>query len=226
MTTSILETIRLETGPQPTVSIIWMHGLGADGQDFVPIVGQLNLSQCPAIRFIFPHAPTRPITINGGYVMRGWYDIVHPDLKQLEDEQGVRASQVAIEQLIAQEIEQGIPADRIILAGFSQGSAMALHTGIRYPKKLAGILALSGYIPLGEQVAVERSVANQAIPIFMAHGIDDLIVSMQRAKQSRDLLQGLHYAIEWHEYPMQHSVCFEEVRDIGHWLQRIIPALE
>jgi phospholipase/carboxylesterase len=220
--TQLLETIQIETAPNPTVSVIWMHGLGADGNDFVPIVRELNLSGCPAIRFIFPHAPTMPVTINGGYVMRAWYDILGVDLIRREDETGLRKSQKSIEDLIANEKARGIPAERIILAGFSQGCAMTLQTGLRYPEKLAGLICLSGYLPLHTTVSEERSPANQATPIFMAHGEIDPVVPFQRAEQSREILKGLGYNIEWQQYPMQHSVCLEEIEAIGDWLRKVL----
>jgi phospholipase/carboxylesterase len=217
-----LETIQVETGPNPTVSIIWLHGLGADGHDFVPIVRELDLAGCPAIRFVFPHAPMMPVTINNGYVMRAWYDILGVDLVRREDEAGLRKSQAMIERLIEQEKTRGTPANRILLAGFSQGCAMTLQTGLRYPEKLAGLLCLSGYLPLHTTIATERHAANQATPIFMAHGRGDPIVPIQRSEQSRDILKSLGYAVEWHEYLMPHSVCAEEIDDIGAWLKRVL----
>jgi phospholipase/carboxylesterase len=220
--TSLLDTIELESSPNPTVSVIWMHGLGADGNDFVPIVKELNLSDCPGIRFIFPHAATMPVTINGGYVMRAWYDILGTDIAKREDETGLRVSQKRIEQLIEREKTRGIPANRIILAGFSQGCAMALQVGLRFPEKLAGLLCLSGYVPLRDTVASERHSANQDTPIYLAHGRADPVIPMQRAEQSRDLLLQLGYKLEWHEYMMQHSVCAEEVEDISTWLQTVL----
>lgn len=216
---TLLDTIELESAPNPSVAIIWMHGLGADANDFVPIVKELNLNGCPGIRFVFPNAPTIPVTINGGYVMRAWYDILGLDLANREDENGLRSSQEAINQLIAREIARGIPAHRIVLAGFSQGCAMALQTGLRYPETLGGLICLSGYLPLHTKVAAERHAANQATPIFMAHGRVDPVVSVQRAEQSRELLKELGYSIEWHDYMMQHSVCEEEIMDISNWLQ-------
>ena len=222
MTTALLETIQIESAPNPTVSVIWMHGLGADGADFVPIVQELDLSGCPGIRFIFPHAPTMPVTINGGYVMRAWYDILGTDLVKREDEAGLRKSQAAIEALIAQEKSRGIAADRIILAGFSQGCAMTLQTGLRHPEKLAGLLCLSGYVPINATLAAERNAANQNTPIFMAHGRGDPVIPIDRAEKSRDLLKALGYSVEWHEYMMQHSVCPEEIDDISAWLKRVL----
>lgn len=222
MSTSLLETIQIETAPNPAVAVIWMHGLGADGSDFVPIVRELDLSGCPPIRFVFPHAPAIPVTINGGYVMRAWYDILGTDLAKREDEKGLRTSQTAIERLIEQEKSRGIAANRIVLAGFSQGCAMAIQTGLRYPEKLAGLLCLSGYVPLHAVIDAERHRANHETPIFMAHGRGDQVIPIDRAEKSRDLLQSLGYSVEWHEYLMQHSVCAEEIDDISAWLQRIL----
>lgn len=222
MTQILLETIQIDTTPNPSVAVIWMHGLGADGNDFVPIAHELNLNNCPGIRFIFPHAPSIPVTINGGYVMRAWYDILGADLVKREDEAGLRKSQKAIELLIANEKERGIAADHIILAGFSQGCAMVLQTGLRYPEKLAGLLCLSGYVPIHATLAAERSPANQTTPIFMAHGRADPVIPIHRAEQSRDLLQSLGYSVQWHEYMMQHAVCEEEIDHIGNWIRQII----
>lgn len=217
-----LETIEIESAPNPTASVIWLHGLGADGNDFVPIVRELDLTGCPAIRFVFPHADAIPVTVNGGYVMRAWYDILGADIAKREDETGLRKSQIAIEALIANEVARGIPANRIILAGFSQGCAMTLQTGLRHPEKLAGLLCLSGYVPLHEVIAAERHPANQHTPIFLVHGRSDPIIPIQRAEQSRDLLASLGYRVEWHEYMMQHSVCAEEIDDISAWLKRVL----
>lgn len=217
-----LSTITVETASNPTVSIIWMHGLGADGNDFVPIVKELDLSGCGAIRFVFPNAPRIPVTVNGGYVMPAWYDIRSSDLVNREDEAGLRSSQAAIEALIEIELARG--AKKIILAGFSQGCAMTLQTGLRYAKTLAGLICLSGYLPLHQVVAQERSVASQTVPIFMAHGSLDPVVPFDRALQSRDILNNLGYHIEWHEYAMQHTVTMEELVDIGNWLRQVLAA--
>jgi phospholipase/carboxylesterase len=222
MSNSTLETIQIETAPNPTVSVIWLHGLGADGSDFVPIVSELDLRGCPPIRFVFPHAPTMPVTINNGYVMRAWYDILEMDLARREDEAGLRKSQSLVEQLIAQEKARGIPANRIILAGFSQGCAMTLQTGLRHPEKLAGLLGLSGYLPIHATVPNERHSANHDTPIFLAHGKDDPIVPIESAEKSRDMLRKLGYQVEWHEYMMPHSVCEEEIEDIGAWFRRVL----
>ena len=221
---SLLETVEIATGDHPEAAVIWMHGLGADGNDFVPIVRELDLSECPAIRFVFPHAETMPVTINNGYVMRAWYDILGMDLVRREDEVGLRKSQQQIEQLIAREIERGIPAERIILAGFSQGCAMTLQTGLRYSKKLAGMLCLSGYLPLADKLPAECSGANRSTPIFMAHGRVDPVVQIARAETSRDFLTSLGYAVEWKDYSMPHSVCEEEIDDIGQVITRWLNA--
>jgi phospholipase/carboxylesterase len=219
---NLLEHIQVETGPNPTAAIIWMHGLGADGNDFVPLVQELDYTGLPAIRFVFPHANTMPVTINGGYVMRAWYDITGAELTRREDESGLRASQRSIEELIAREKERGIPASKIILAGFSQGCAMTLQAGLRHPEQLAGMLCLSGYLPLADKTAAERTAESLSVPIFMAHGRQDPVVPFARAEQSRDVLKSLGYQVEWHEYMMQHSLCIEEVRDINAWLRKVL----
>jgi phospholipase/carboxylesterase len=220
--TELLETIDVETAPNPEVAIIWMHGLGADGNDFVPLVRELDLSGLPAIRFVFPHADTMPVTINGGYVMRAWYDVFDRDLVRRDDEDGLRASQLQVEALIAREKARGIPASRIILAGFSQGCAMTLQTGLRHPDTLAGLMCLSGYLPLTDKVAAERTEASLATPIFMVHGRQDGVIPVARAEQSRDLLKAMGYQVEWHEYMMQHSLCSEEVDHISAWLKNVL----
>jgi phospholipase/carboxylesterase len=218
----LLEHIEIDTTPEPEAAIIWMHGLGADGNDFVPLVQELDYTGLPGIRFVFPHANTMPVTVNGGYVMRAWYDITGADLTRREDENGLRASQRDIEALIAREKARGIPASRIILAGFSQGCAMTLQTGLRHPEKLAGMLCLSGYLPLADKVAAERSAESGQVPVFMAHGRQDPVVPLARAEQSRDLLKSLGYQVEWHEYMMQHSLCVEEIREINAWLRKVL----
>jgi phospholipase/carboxylesterase len=207
------------------MSVIWMHGLGADGNDFVPIVNELGLSRAPPIRFIFPHAAMRPVTINNGHVMRAWYDITLGDLEgnsRKADERGVRESQAAIEALIARERERGIASKHVLLAGFSQGGAMALHTGLRHADALAGVMALSTYLPLVESFAKEAAPENAKTPVFMAHGTADPVVPHGMGTRSRDLLEQAGYDLEWHEYPMPHSVCLEEVRDIGAWLRKAL----
>lgn len=222
MTHKPLETIEIETAPDPSVSVIWLHGLGADGNDFVPIVRELDLAGCPAIRFVFPHAPVMPVTINNGYMMRAWYDILGVDIAGREDEPGLRKSQTMVEHLITQEKARGIPAARIILAGFSQGCAMTLQTGLRHPEPLAGLLCLSGYLPVHASLPAERHGANHDTPIFLAHGRTDPIIPIDRAEKSRDMLLALGYQVEWHEYMMPHSVCAEEIADIGAWLRRVL----
>ncbi|AKJ26713.1 alpha/beta hydrolase [Caldimonas brevitalea] len=219
-----LDAIEIETAPHPTATVIVLHGLGADGQDFVPIAGELDLTSVGPVRFVLPHAPTRPVTINGGYVMRAWYDILGVDLARREDEAGLRASQAQIEALIAREEARGIPASRIVLAGFSQGCAMALLTGLRYGKRLGGLVGLSGYLPLAAQTAAERSDANAEVPIFLAHGRVDGVVPFHRATASRDVLRELGYAVDWHEYHMEHTVCLEEIADLNRWLDGVLGA--
>lgn len=220
--TALLPDIQIETAPNPSAAVIWLHGLGADGNDFAGLVPELDLSGCPAIRFIFPHAPSMPVTINGGYVMPAWYDIRGADLTSRQDEAGIRASERAITALMEREIARGIPAKNIVLAGFSQGCAMALHTGLRFPQALAGIMALSGYLPLAEHFATERAPANARTPIFMAHGNQDPVVDPARGAASRDLLARLGYPVEWHSYPMPHSVHPHEVADIAVFLTRVL----
>jgi phospholipase/carboxylesterase len=222
---TLLEAIEIETAPNPSAAVIWMHGLGADGNDFAPMVPELRIANAPAIRFIFPHAPMMPVTINNGYVMRAWYDVSFGDLEgktKQADEKGVRASQAAIEQLIAREVSRGIATEKIVVAGFSQGGAIALQTGLRHTNKLAGIMALSTYLPLAHTLAAEAAPANRSIPVFYAHGTHDAVIPMALAKTSRDVLAAGGYPVEWHEYPMQHSVCIEEVGDIGNWLSRAL----
>lgn len=222
--TDLLHTVELQTGDNPTASVIWMHGLGADANDFVPIVPELDLRGCPDIRFVFPNAPQIPVTLNGGYVMPAWYDIAAAgtDIQRREDEQGLRQSQLQIEALIAREIERGVTPEKIVIAGFSQGCAMTLQVGLRYSKRLAGLMCLSGYLPLADKIADERHAANQDTPIFMAHGTADPVVPLQRAEQSRSVLQQLGYKIEWHDYWMQHSVSPQEVSDIARWLRQVL----
>jgi phospholipase/carboxylesterase len=215
-----LAAIEIETGKNPAASIIWLHGLGADGNDFAPIVPELRLPKT-AIRFVFPHAPVQPVTINGGMRMRAWYDI-SDGANRREDERGVRASQVLIETLIGREKERGTKAERLVLAGFSQGGAIALQTGLRHPERIAGIMALSTYVPVGETLTAEASAANRDVPIFMAHGSYDPVIPLGRAEQSRGLLQSLGYPVEWREYGMPHSVCPEELADIGVWLGKVL----
>ena len=220
-----LETLEGATGEHPVASVIVLHGLGADGSDFVPVAEALDLSAVGAVRFVFPHAPVRPVTINGGYRMRAWYDILGADLQRREDEAGLRESARAIAALIDRERERGIAAHRIVLAGFSQGCAMTLLTGLRYPERLAGLAGMSGYLPLADSTAAERSEANRDVPIFLAHGSEDEIVAPARGRASRDALAALGHAVEWHEYPMEHSVCPEEIGALNQWLLRVLGAL-
>ncbi len=217
-----LEVIEAQTGDKPVATILIMHGLGADGRDFLPIAEQLDLSSVGPVRFLFPSAPSMPVTINGGYVMPAWYDILGADLAKREDEAGLRHSQAAIEALIAHEKSRGMPAHRIVVAGFSQGCALALMTGLRHSERLAGIAGLSGYLPLADKTAAERSAANQDVPIFLAHGSRDGVVLLPRATASRDALTALGYPVEWHEYLMEHSVCPQEIADLGRWLRRVL----
>jgi phospholipase/carboxylesterase len=222
--TTLLHTIDIETAPKPAAAIIWMHGLGADGNDFVPLVPELDLRGCAAIRFVFPTADTRRVTVNGGYMMRAWYDIFDTGIDRRDDEVGLRASQLQVEALIAREVARGIPAERIVLAGFSQGCAMTLQTGLRHPQKLAGLMCLSGYLPLSTKLAAEHSPASLEVPIFMAHGDDDTVIPIDRGEQSRTFLAAQGYAVEWREYAMGHTLCPQEIADIGAWLRRVLPA--
>lgn len=214
--------IIVETGEHPQVAIIWLHGLGADGYDFAPIVDQLNLPEDVALRFIFPHAPVRPVTINGGYKMRAWYDILGLDRMSQEDDVGMKESEQLIHHFIEQQLQHGISADNIFLAGFSQGGAMALYAGLRYPKTLGGIIALSTYLPLAKKLEHESTIANQATAIFMAHGEFDPVISLEFAEISREALKALDYTVDWHLYPMEHNVCAEEVIALRNWLLKKI----
>lgn len=222
LTPVLLSAIEIETGTSPAYTILWMHGLGADGNDFVPIVNELKLPAEKQIRFIFPHAPARPITINNGYVMRAWYNICDSNLSNSEDEAGIRDSQKAIDALIENEIRRGIASKNIVLAGFSQGGVIALQTGLRHKNKLAGIVALSCYLPLSASLLNEAHPANASIPIFMAHGTYDPVVPISLAIASRENLRFANYALEWREYPMEHTVCIQELIDISQWLHRIL----
>jgi len=222
--TQLLERIEIESAPNPTAAVIWMHGLGASGDDFAAIVPELDLSGCKPIRFVFPHAPTMPVTINGGYVMPAWYDIFAPDLVKREDAVGIERSAKDIEALIAEQVSRGIQPGNIVLAGFSQGCAMTLHTGLRHPAKLAGLMALSGYLPLAATVEQQRSPANAKTPIFLAHGLADPVVVLARAEASRHALLDMGYDVRWHTYPMPHSVHPQEIADISDFLQEVLPA--
>jgi phospholipase/carboxylesterase len=215
---SLLPAVEIETADHPTHSVIWLHGLGADGHDFAPIVPDLVSPQWPALRFVFPHAPVRPVTINGGMPMRAWYDIFGFDLLSKQDEAGTRQSIAQVDALIAREQERGVPSERILLAGFSQGGAIALAGGLRHPQKLAGIIALSTYLPIAATLADERSAANANVPIFWGHGTLDPVVILQRGIDSRAALEALGYKVDWHTYPMPHSVCPEEIADLRQWM--------
>jgi phospholipase/carboxylesterase len=216
-----LETIEIETGPRPAAAVIWLHGLGADAHDFEPVVPELRLPAAKPVRFVFPNAPQRPVTINLGMRMRAWYDIFQLG-GGAEDEAGIRESQGLLEKLIATQKQLGIPARKIVLAGFSQGGAIALQTALRHPERLAGVLALSTYLPLQDKLEIEKHALNADLPIFMAHGSLDPMIPLARAAQSRDALLALGYPVEWRDYPMPHSVCPQEIADIAAFLVRIL----
>jgi phospholipase/carboxylesterase len=217
-----LETVTVETGPNPTFTIIWMHGLGADGHDFEPLVPQLVSGDLPALRFVFPHAPVRPVTINNGYPMRAWYDIAAIDRRPAEDLKGIGESADSIGGLIHREHARGINSDHIVLAGFSQGGAMALHLATRHPDTFAGVIALSCYLPLARDIAKSRNGSRQATPIFMAHGTQDPVVPYMLGDESRQLLESSGFKVEWHAYPIPHSLCEEEVADLRNYLKRVV----
>lgn len=215
------ETVETESTSSPDAAVIWLHGLGADGHDFEPVVPELRLPSRLRLRFVFPHAPVRPVTINMGMPMRAWYDILQMGGGK-EDEAGIRASQALVQALIEQEKGRGVNPRRIVLAGFSQGGAIVLQTGLRHPERLAGILALSTYLPLAGKLAAERSAANSDLPVFMAHGTQDPMIGIARARESRAALEALGYPVQWKEYAMAHSVCGEEIADIAAWLLRLL----
>lgn len=221
-----LETIDLETAPAPDAAVIWLHGLGADGNDFAPVVPELVKSGERAWRFVFPHAAVRPVTINGGMRMRAWYDIISVERRAVEDEAGFRDTDHSVKELIAREIARGIPPHRIVLAGFSQGGAVSLYTALRFPERLAGVMALSTYLPLAGRFDGERAPANDATPIFMAHGLSDAVLPFQLGVESRDFLRVRGFTIEWHQYPMAHSLCAAEVVDIRQFLLRVLPRVK
>ena len=210
------ETVEVTTGENPVGSIIWLHGLGADGHDFEPIVPQIQLPEAVALRFVFPHAPVRPVTINGGMEMRAWYDILSLDTEGRADAEGVLASSVMLDGLIAREVERGIDASKIVLAGFSQGGAIAIHTALQTAHKIAGLMALSSYIAIPD--AADNEPAARDLPIFMAHGSHDPVLPMHLGRASADKLIASGYSVEWHEYPMAHAVCPQEIADISDWL--------
>ena len=222
MNSPLLEVVEVSTARDPQVSIIWMHGLGADGHDFEPIVPQLAAAVGRPLRFIFPHAPVRPVTLNGGMPMRAWYDMLGLDRNSAQDERGIAASANRVTALIRRENERGVSAGHIVLAGFSQGGALALYLGVRYPQRLAGIVALSSYLPMADKLTAEASAANRATPIFMAHGSFDGVIDESVGLDSRVLLQTQGYAVEWRTYPMDHAVCEQEIADIAAFLQRVL----
>jgi phospholipase/carboxylesterase len=227
--TPVLDCLELVTGDPhatPVASVVVLHGLGADGNDFVPIARELDLTAVGPVRFVFPSAPVRPVTVNGGYEMRAWYDIfppsTQPGVPRREDEAGLRQSQAQVQALLDREAQRGVPPDRTVLMGFSQGCAMSLLTGLRAPRRLAGVVGLSGYLPLAALTAAERSVANQGVPVFLAHGRHDGVVVPSRGEAARDVLQALGYPVRWRTYGMEHSVCAEEVADLNAWLLDIL----
>lgn len=232
MNTTSLELLELVSGGDPAAapvaSIIVLHGLGADGNDFVPIAQELDLRAIGPVRFVFPSAPVRPVSLNGGYRMRAWYDIFpppsRPDVQRPEDEPGLREACALVQGLLDREAARGVPASRTVLMGFSQGCAMTLMAGLRAPQRLAGLVGLSGYLPLADTTAAERSAANRDVPIFLAHGEHDPMVVLDRGEATRDVLQSLGYDVDWHAYPMEHSVCAEEVEDLNGWLLRVLQA--
>lgn len=219
--TPVLETVEQEPDQEAQASVIWMHGLGADGHDFASLPPQLGVSPDLAIRYVFPHAPVIPVTVNMGARMRAWYDIVSLDARG-QDETGIRRSAASIESLIAREVDRGVPSSRIVLAGFSQGAAMALFVGLRHAGPLAGILALSGYLPLHESLSAEASAANRQVEILQVHGQHDDVVPYTIGHGSAELLRTAGYRLEWREYPMAHQVCLDEVQEIGRWLSRVL----
>ena len=225
MTTRILDAVEINPAQPPQACLIWLHGLGADGHDFEPLIPELRLVNEIGVRVILPHAPPRPVTINGGMVMHAWYDVLSPDFGYAEDGSGIRQSEQELLTLIAREVANGIPAERIVLAGFSQGGAMALHTGVRYPRPFAGILALSCYLPLAESLSRESSEGSRAAPIMMAHGVSDPLIPLALAERSRDRLRQQGYTVDWYSYPMPHAVYSQEIRDLRDWLEkRFVPA--
>lgn len=215
----LLETLEISTSQNPQSAVIWLHGLGADGYDFEPVVEALNL---PAVRFILPHAPLRPVTLNNGYTMRAWYDLYGLEAGSPQDNAGIRETQGQIEALIENEEARGIAPERIVLAGFSQGGAIALHTALRYPKRLAGVMGLSTYLPLRDSLIAEAHATNRDIPIFMAHGIHDTVISLPLAEASAAFIRQHGYEVSWREYPMAHSVCMEEIDDIRNFLRALL----
>jgi phospholipase/carboxylesterase len=222
MNAELLECVECEPEGPARSSVIWLHGLGADGHDFEPVIPELALSDDLAVRFVFPHAPQRPVTINGGMVMRAWYDILDLDNRRDEDEEGLRTSEAQVRALVEREVSRGVSEERIVLAGFSQGGAIALQAGVRHPRRLAGIMALSTYLTLPEKLESEASPANRDCPVFMAHGIQDPVIPFEGGRLSKDALVAQGYAVDWREYPMPHSVCAEEIADISAWLAGVL----
>lgn len=218
----MLQTIELHAGDAPRASIVVLHGLGADGTDFLSLADELDLAAVGPLRWVFPRAPVMPVTINGGYAMRAWYDILGADLVRREDEAGLRASIGAVHALLDREVARGVPAGRIVLAGFSQGCAITLGAGLRYPHRLAGLAGLSGYLPLADRTEAESHDANRATPVFLAHGRQDGVVPLARGEAARDVLQARGQPLQWQAYPMEHAVCLEEVRDLQHWLLQVL----
>jgi phospholipase/carboxylesterase len=217
-----LQTIEINPAAAPRATVIILHGLGADGTDFLPMADELDLAAVGPVRYLMPRAPVKRVTINGGQPMRAWYDILGVDLVKREDEAGLRDSMQQVGQLIEREVARGVPANRIVLAGFSQGCAIALGAGLRHPQRLAGLVGMSGYVPLADTSAAERHPASQGLPVFMAHGRSDGIVPLARGTAGRDLLKSLGCDVEWHDYPMEHSVCMEEVVALNRWLVKIL----
>ena len=216
----MLDCIEIETGPQPRHSVLWLHGLGADGHDFEPVVPELARSGWPPLRFVFPHAPVRPITLNGGMRMRGWYDIHGLELMAIEDKDGVLASVAEVERLIARERQRGVDSHRILLAGFSQGGAVALAAGLTHPERLAGLVALSTYLPIAAHIEAQRAPIQAGLTVFMGHGAVDPIVPQMLGLAARQRLQAWGHPVEWHSYGMPHSVCAEEIHDLSGWMER------
>jgi phospholipase/carboxylesterase len=217
-----LQTIELNPGTEPRSTVVILHGLGADGTDFLPVADQLDLSAVGLVRYVFPRAPVRPVTINGGHEMRAWYDILGIDLQRSEDEAGLRDSFAEVQAIVEREIARGMAPQRIVLAGFSQGCAVTLGAGLRCPHRLAGLAGLSGYLPLASSTAAERHPANAATPVFLAHGRNDGVVPLARGAAGRDLLQSQGQPLEWHDYPMEHAVCLEEIQALQAWLLRVL----
>jgi phospholipase/carboxylesterase len=217
-----LESLHFQTGDKPVATLVVLHGLGADGNDFVPIARELDLSAIGPVRYVFPHAPVRPVTINGGMAMRAWYDLLGMNLTQREDESGLRGSLAQVQALLDAEAARGVPPERTVLMGFSQGCAMTLMTGLRSPQRLAGLVGLSGYLPLAASTAAEVSDANRLTPIFLGHGRRDGIVPLAAGTATRDTLKGLGYDVSWHDYPMEHSVHPDEITDLNRWLLKVL----